>query len=178
VATTQDEIIAGIAEIIEEVTGIEPLRGHPRRKSFVDDLEHRLRCRWSRSAVQTEDKLRREDPRRGPRRPAPPSVTSSPTSRSSRKRTPRPPRPSGLRWGRETSDQGLPTANGGFPQCCGDRPLRRDDFPSHRDHREHVEGLAGPEKVGIHVLEGRVPSPSGNLQVQDRGAPPRSPSTH
>src|SRR4029077_19060042 len=38
VATTQDEIIAGIAEIIEEVTGIEPSEITP-EKSFVDDLD-------------------------------------------------------------------------------------------------------------------------------------------
>ena len=37
-ATTQDEIIAGIAEIIEEVTGIEPSEVTP-EKSFVDDLD-------------------------------------------------------------------------------------------------------------------------------------------
>ena len=36
--TTQDEIIAGIAEIIEEVTGIEPSEVTP-EKSFVDDLD-------------------------------------------------------------------------------------------------------------------------------------------
>ena len=37
-ATTQEEIIAGIAEIIEEVTGIEPSEVTP-EKSFVDDLD-------------------------------------------------------------------------------------------------------------------------------------------
>ena len=35
---TQEEIIAGIAEIIEEVTGIEPSEVTP-EKSFVDDLD-------------------------------------------------------------------------------------------------------------------------------------------
>ena len=35
---TQDEIIAGLAEIIEEVTGIEPSEVTP-EKSFVDDLD-------------------------------------------------------------------------------------------------------------------------------------------
>jgi acyl carrier protein len=38
VAVTQEEIIAGIAEIIEEVTGIEPSEVTP-EKSFVDDLD-------------------------------------------------------------------------------------------------------------------------------------------
>ena len=37
-AVTQEEIIAGIAEIIEEVTGIEPSEVTP-EKSFVDDLD-------------------------------------------------------------------------------------------------------------------------------------------
>ena len=35
---SQEEIIAGIAEIIEEVTGIEPSEVTP-EKSFVDDLD-------------------------------------------------------------------------------------------------------------------------------------------
>ena len=35
---TQEEIIAGLAEIIEEVTGIEPSEVTP-EKSFVDDLD-------------------------------------------------------------------------------------------------------------------------------------------
>ena len=37
-AATQEEIIAGLAEIIEEVTGIEPSEVTP-EKSFVDDLD-------------------------------------------------------------------------------------------------------------------------------------------
>lgn len=37
-ATSQEEIIAGIAEIIEEVTGIEPSEVTV-EKSFVDDLD-------------------------------------------------------------------------------------------------------------------------------------------
>ena len=37
-AASQDEIIAGLAEIIEEVTGIEPSEVTI-EKSFVDDLE-------------------------------------------------------------------------------------------------------------------------------------------
>ena len=37
-AVSQEEIIAGIAEIIEEVTGIEPSEVTP-EKSFVDDLD-------------------------------------------------------------------------------------------------------------------------------------------
>ena len=35
---SQEEIIAGLAEIIEEVTGIEPSEVTP-EKSFVDDLD-------------------------------------------------------------------------------------------------------------------------------------------
>ena len=37
-AATQAEIISGLAEIIEEVTGIEPSEVTP-EKSFVDDLD-------------------------------------------------------------------------------------------------------------------------------------------
>ena len=37
-AASQEEIIAGLAEIIEEVTGIEPSEVTP-EKSFVDDLD-------------------------------------------------------------------------------------------------------------------------------------------
>lgn len=37
-ATTQEEIVAGIAEIVEEVTGIDAADVVP-AKSFVDDLE-------------------------------------------------------------------------------------------------------------------------------------------
>ena len=36
-AATQEEIISGLADIIEEVTGIEPSEVTP-DKSFVDDL--------------------------------------------------------------------------------------------------------------------------------------------
>jgi acyl carrier protein len=54
VATTQDEIIAGIAEIIEEVTGIEPSEVTP-EKSFVDDLDIDS-LSMVEIAVQTEDK--------------------------------------------------------------------------------------------------------------------------
>jgi acyl carrier protein len=50
VSVSQAEIIAGIAEIIEEVTGIEPSEITP-EKSFVDDLDID-----SLSMVQTEDK--------------------------------------------------------------------------------------------------------------------------
>jgi acyl carrier protein len=38
VPATQEEIISGLAEIIEEVTGIEPSEVTP-EKSFVDDLD-------------------------------------------------------------------------------------------------------------------------------------------
>ena len=37
-AASQEEIISGLAEIIEEVTGIEPSEVTP-EKSFVDDLD-------------------------------------------------------------------------------------------------------------------------------------------
>ena len=53
-ATTQEEIIAGIAEIIEEVTGIEPSEVTP-EKSFVDDLDIDS-LSMVEIAVQTEDK--------------------------------------------------------------------------------------------------------------------------
>ena len=53
-AVTQEEIIAGIAEIIEEVTGIEPSEITP-EKSFVDDLDIDS-LSMVEIAVQTEDK--------------------------------------------------------------------------------------------------------------------------
>ena len=51
---SQEEIIAGIAEIIEEVTGIEPSEITP-EKSFVDDLDIDS-LSMVEIAVQTEDK--------------------------------------------------------------------------------------------------------------------------
>jgi acyl carrier protein len=54
VAVSQEEIIAGIAEIIEEVTGIEPSEVTP-EKSFVDDLDIDS-LSMVEIAVQTEDK--------------------------------------------------------------------------------------------------------------------------
>jgi len=54
VAATQAEIISGLAEIIEEVTGIEPSEVTP-EKSFVDDLDIDS-LSMVEIAVQTEDK--------------------------------------------------------------------------------------------------------------------------
>jgi len=54
VAANQDEIIAGLAEIIEEVTGIEPSEV-TMEKSFVDDLDIDS-LSMVEIAVQTEDK--------------------------------------------------------------------------------------------------------------------------
>jgi acyl carrier protein len=54
VAASQEEIIAGLAEIIEEVTGIEPSEVTP-EKSFVDDLDIDS-LSMVEIAVQTEDK--------------------------------------------------------------------------------------------------------------------------
>ena len=54
VSVSQEEIIAGIAEIIEEVTGIEPSEITP-EKSFVDDLDIDS-LSMVEIAVQTEDK--------------------------------------------------------------------------------------------------------------------------
>src|ERR1700722_12458182 len=54
VTVSQEEIIAGIAEIIEEVTGIEPSEITP-EKSFVDDLDIDS-LSMVEIAVQTEDK--------------------------------------------------------------------------------------------------------------------------
>jgi acyl carrier protein len=59
VAVSQEEIIAGIAEIIEEVTGIEPSEVTP-EKSFVDDLDIDS-LSMVEIAVQTEDKIPDED---------------------------------------------------------------------------------------------------------------------
>ena len=53
-AATQEEIIAGLAEIIEEVTGIEPSEVTI-EKSFVDDLDIDS-LSMVEIAVQTEDK--------------------------------------------------------------------------------------------------------------------------
>ena len=53
-SVTQQEIIAGIAEIIEEVTGIEPSEV-TLEKSFVDDLDIDS-LSMVEIAVQTEDK--------------------------------------------------------------------------------------------------------------------------
>ena len=52
---TQEEIIAGLAEIIEEVTGIEPSEVTP-EKSFVDDLDIDS-LSMVEIAVQAEDKF-------------------------------------------------------------------------------------------------------------------------
>lgn len=85
-AANQEEIIAGLAEIIEEVTGIEPSEVTP-EKSFVDDLDIDS-LSMVEIAVQTEDKYGvKSRTRTWPA--CAPLVTSSPTSRSSRKRTPR-----------------------------------------------------------------------------------------
>ncbi len=51
---TQEELVAGIAEIIEEVTGIEPSEV-TLEKSFVDDLDIDS-LSMVEIAVQTEDK--------------------------------------------------------------------------------------------------------------------------
>lgn len=53
-AATQEELIAGIAEIVEEVTGIEPSEV-TLEKSFVDDLDIDS-LSMVEIAVQTEDK--------------------------------------------------------------------------------------------------------------------------
>lgn len=53
-ATTQEEIIASLAEIIEEVTGIEPSEVTP-EKAFIDDLDIDS-LSMVEIAVQTEDK--------------------------------------------------------------------------------------------------------------------------
>ncbi len=53
-AVSQDEIITGLAEIIEEVTGIEPSEVTI-EKSFVDDLDIDS-LSMVEIAVQTEDK--------------------------------------------------------------------------------------------------------------------------
>ncbi|ADG79323.1 Acyl carrier protein OS=Tsukamurella paurometabola (strain ATCC 8368 / DSM / CCUG 35730 / CIP 100753 / JCM 10117 / KCTC 9821 / NBRC 16120 / NCIMB 702349/ NCTC 13040) OX=521096 GN=acpP PE=3 SV=1 [Tsukamurella paurometabola] len=53
-ATSQDEIVAAIAEIIEEVTGIEPSEVTP-DKAFIDDLDIDS-LSMVEIAVQLEDK--------------------------------------------------------------------------------------------------------------------------
>ncbi len=67
-AATQEQLIAGIAEIIEEVTGIEPSEV-TLEKSFVDDLDIDS-LSMVEIAVQTEDKYGVKIPRRGPGRSA------------------------------------------------------------------------------------------------------------
>ena len=59
-ARTEAEIIAGLAEIVEEVTGIEPSEVTP-EKSFVDDLDIDS-LSMVEIAVQTEDRYGVEIP--------------------------------------------------------------------------------------------------------------------
>ena len=59
-ARTEAEIIAGLAEIVEEVTGIEPGEVTP-EKSFVDDLDIDS-LSMVEIAVQTEDRYGVEIP--------------------------------------------------------------------------------------------------------------------
>jgi len=54
VAATQEQLVAGIAEIVEEVTGIEPSEV-TLEKSFIDDLDIDS-LSMVEIAVQTEDK--------------------------------------------------------------------------------------------------------------------------
>lgn len=59
-ARTEAEIIAGLAEIVEEVTGIEPSEVTP-EKSFVEDLDIDS-LSMVEIAVQTEDRYGVEIP--------------------------------------------------------------------------------------------------------------------
>ncbi|AVZ39090.1 MAG: meromycolate extension acyl carrier protein AcpM [Dietzia sp.] len=59
-ARTEAEIISGLAEIVEEVTGIEPSEVTP-EKSFVDDLDIDS-LSMVEIAVQTEDRYGVEIP--------------------------------------------------------------------------------------------------------------------
>ena len=59
-ARTEAEIIAGLAEIVEEVTGVEPSEVTP-EKSFVDDLDIDS-LSMVEIAVQTEDRYGVEIP--------------------------------------------------------------------------------------------------------------------
>ncbi|AWH95100.1 acyl carrier protein [Dietzia psychralcaliphila] len=59
-ARTEAEIITGLAEIVEEVTGIEPSEVTP-EKSFVDDLDI-YSLSMVEIAVQTEDRYGVEIP--------------------------------------------------------------------------------------------------------------------
>lgn len=59
-ARTEAEIVAGLAEIVEEVTGIEPSEVTP-DKSFVDDLDIDS-LSMVEIAVQTEDRYGVEIP--------------------------------------------------------------------------------------------------------------------
>ena len=59
-ARTEAEIVAGLAEIVEEVTGIEPSEVTP-EKSFVDDLDIDS-LSMVEIAVQTEDRYGVEIP--------------------------------------------------------------------------------------------------------------------
>ncbi|MBB0993878.1 acyl carrier protein [Dietzia sp. SLG510A3-3B2-2] len=59
-ARTEAEMIAGLAEIVEEVTGIEPSEVTP-EKSFVDDLDIDS-LSMVEIAVQTEDRYGVEIP--------------------------------------------------------------------------------------------------------------------
>jgi acyl carrier protein len=105
VSVSQEEIIAGIAEIIEEVTGIEPSEITP-EKSFVDDLDIDS-LSMVEIAVQTEDKygVKIPDEDLAGLRTVGDVVNYIQKLEEESRRTPRPPPTSRRGWKRTASDQ-------------------------------------------------------------------------
>jgi len=90
VSSARKKSSPGIAEIIEEVTGIEPSEITP-EKSFVDDLDIDS-LSMVEIAVQTEDKYGVEDPDAGPGRSCAPSGDVVNYIQKLEEENPRPPR--------------------------------------------------------------------------------------
>ena len=145
-AASQAEIIAGLAEIIEEVTGIEPSEVTP-EKSFVDDLDIDS-LSMVEIAVQTEDKygVKIPDEDLAGLRTVGDVVA---TSRSSRKRTPRPPRRCAISSTRKPVTRPS-TANGGFPSVVVTAVTATTSVAP--DIESTWKGLLAGES-GIRVLE-------------------------
>ena len=161
--TTQEEIIAGLAEIIEEVTGIEPSEVTP-EKSFVDDLDIDS-LSMVEIAVQTEDKygVKIPDEDLAGLRTVGDVVCLHPEARG---REPRGRRGHpGTDFGEQVTKPS--TANGGFPSVVVTAVTATTSIAP--DIESTWKGLLAGES-GIHVLEDEFVT-KWDLPVQDRWAP-------
>ncbi len=151
-AATQEEIIAGLAEIIEEVTGIEPSEVTP-EKSFVDDLDIDS-LSMVEIAVQTEDKYGVKIPDEdlaGLR------TVGDVVSYIQKLEEENPEAAAALREKIAADAVTRPsTANGGFPSVVVTAVTATTSIA--RGHREHVEGLVGRRE--------RHPRPRGRVRHQ------------